>query len=138
MGLIKNLKLGGSFADLPFSQWDGPQKKPPQRAAFPYSSIIQRDTHEFSAKIHTQFLTRFGSDLLSHALRRSTIGAAVLNCRVRDGIGCFTCAMTTKPRKEPTSVSFACRCRPGFDPGVWRGTRSRVKPGMTKRIIPSH
>ena len=104
MGLIKNLKLGGSFADLPFSQWDGPQKKPPQRAAFPYSSIIQRDTHEFSAKIHTQFLTRFGSDLLSHALRRSTIGAAVLNCRVRDGIGCFTCAMTTKPRKEPEIV----------------------------------
>ena len=43
--------------------------------------------------------TRFGGDLLSHALRRSTIGATVLNFRVRDGTGCFTCAMTTKPRK---------------------------------------
>ena len=43
--------------------------------------------------------TRFGDDLLSHALRRSTIGATVLNCRVRDGTGCFTCAMITKPSK---------------------------------------
>ena len=43
--------------------------------------------------------SRFGGDLLSHALRRSTIGATVLNFRVRDGTGCFTCAMTTKPRK---------------------------------------
>ena len=46
------------------------------------------------------FLTRFGGDLLSHVLRRSTIGATVLNDRVRDGIGCFTRAMTTKPRKK--------------------------------------
>ncbi len=45
-------------------------------------------------------LTRFGSDLLSHALRRSTIGATALNGRVRDGTGCFACAMTTKPRKN--------------------------------------
>ena len=44
--------------------------------------------------------TRFGGDLLSHVLRRSTIGATVLNGRVRDGIVCFTCAMTTKPRKQ--------------------------------------
>ena len=51
-------------------------------------------------EIGFEFLTRFGGDLLSHALRRSTIGATVLNCRVRDGIGCFTCAMTTKPRKK--------------------------------------
>ena len=43
--------------------------------------------------------TRFGDDLLSHVLRRSTIGATVLNGRVRDGTGCFTCAMITKPRK---------------------------------------
>ena len=44
-------------------------------------------------------LTRFGGDLLSHALRRSTIGAKALNGRVRDGTGCFALAMTTKPRK---------------------------------------
>ena len=47
--------------------------------------------------------TRFGGELLSHALRRSTIAAAVLNFRVRDGPGCFTCAMTTKPRKIHSS-----------------------------------
>ena len=31
-----------------------------------------------------------GGDLLSHALRRSTIGAEGFHGRVRDGIGCFT------------------------------------------------
>ena len=41
-----------------------------------------------------------GGDLLSHVLRRSTIGAVVLNCRVRDGTGCFTHAMTTKPNNQ--------------------------------------
>ena len=45
-------------------------------------------------------LFRFGGDLLSHVLRRSTIGVLALNCRVRDGIGCFTSTMTTKPKKE--------------------------------------
>ena len=47
-----------------------------------------------------KMLFRSGSDLLSHVLRRSTISATVLNGRVRDGIGCFTCAMTTKPKKH--------------------------------------
>ena len=37
-----------------------------------------------------------GDDLLSHAsLPRSTIGATRLNFRVRDGIGCNSCAMIT-------------------------------------------
>ena len=34
------------------------------------------------------------------------MGAAALNGRVRNGIGCFARAMTTKPRKEPTRLSF--------------------------------
>ena len=38
-----------------------------------------------------------GGDLLSHALRRSTIGAAGLNGRVREGIGCFPRALTAGP-----------------------------------------
>ena len=38
-----------------------------------------------------------GGDLLSHALRRSTIGAAGLNGRVREGIGCFPRAVTAGP-----------------------------------------
>ena len=45
-------------------------------------------------------LVRFGGDLLSHVLRRSTIGVTALNGRVRDGIGCLAVAMTTKPRKK--------------------------------------
>ena len=43
---------------------------------------------------------RFGGDLLSHVLRRSTIGATALNFRVRDGIGCFARAMATRPEKK--------------------------------------
>ena len=42
-----------------------------------------------------------GGDLLSHVLRRSTIGATGLNGRVRDGIGCFPRAVTTRPSKLP-------------------------------------
>lgn len=61
-----------------------------------FSSL--RDTVVFS------FLTRFGGDLLSHVLRRSTIGATALNGRVRNGSGCFARAMTTKPRKERDTV----------------------------------
>ena len=41
-----------------------------------------------------------GGDLLSHVLRRSTIGATGLNGRVRDGIGCFPRAVTTRPGKR--------------------------------------
>ena len=38
-----------------------------------------------------------GGDLLSRALRRSTMGAEVFHGRVRDGIGCINLAMTTGP-----------------------------------------
>ena len=47
---------------------------------------------------------RFGGDLLSHALRRSTISATALNGRVRNGAGCFARAMATKPRKYQSQV----------------------------------
>mgnify|MGYP006862972615 CR=1 FL=1 len=40
-------------------------------------------------EIRNMFLTRFGGDLLSHVLRRSTIGAEGFHGRVRDGIGCL-------------------------------------------------
>ena len=56
------------------------------------------------------FLSRFGGDLLSRVLRRSTIGATALNGRVREGTGCFARAMTTKPRKKhaPRVQVLAC------------------------------
>ena len=60
------------------------------------------------------FLSRSGGDLLSHVLRRSTIGATALNGRVRDGIGCFARAMATRPGKKRISVApfLGGRCCP--------------------------
>jgi len=40
-----------------------------------------------------------GDDLLSHVLRRSTIGAGAFHGRVRDGIGCSRSAKITRPAK---------------------------------------
>lgn len=74
------------------------------------------------------FFSRFGGDLLSHVLRRSTIGATALNDRVRDGIGCFARAMTTKPRKKPSALHL------GFSwlEAAFRRSRQRVP---TPRVI---
>ena len=56
-----------------------------------------------------------GGDLLSHVLRRSTMGAAGFHGRVREGIGWFTCAVTTRSSKHPL-----------FRPGPpWGGGRGR-------------
>lgn len=52
------------------------------------------------------FLVRFGGELLSHVLRRSTIAAAALNFRDRDGIGCFARAIATKPEKKHISAGI--------------------------------
>ena len=82
-----------------------------------FNSIIVRE-------IHFKGFARFGSDLLSHALRRSTIGAKALNGRVRDGTGCFALAIATKPRKTSEflglSKSAHLRCML-LDPGRRRG-----------------
>ena len=45
-------------------------------------------------------LGRPGNDLLSRALRRSTIGAKGLHGRVRDGIGCGPLAIATRSSKR--------------------------------------
>jgi hypothetical protein len=49
-----------------------------------------------------------GGDLLSRALRHSTMGAAGFHGRVREGIGWFTRAMTTRSTEHP----FAPASRP--------------------------
>ena len=41
-----------------------------------------------------------GGDLLFRGLSRSTMGAEGFDGRVRDGIGCRSLAMTTRPRKD--------------------------------------
>ena len=40
-----------------------------------------------------------GNDLLSRALRQSTIGAEDFHCRVRDGIECILLAIATRQTK---------------------------------------
>src|SRR3954447_15822172 len=56
-------------------------------------------------------LGRPGSDLLSQALRLSTIGAEEFNGRVRDGIGLGLLAITTRPAKDRVEASCR-RCAP--------------------------
>ncbi len=58
-------------------------------------------------------LARPGGDLLSRALRRSTIGAEGLNGRVRNGIGCDSLAITTRSCKHG-------RCRLARRAPLWR------------------
>ena len=48
----------------------------------------------------TYAFCRPGSDLLSRALRQSTIGAEAFHGRVRDGIGCSHFAITTRSAKS--------------------------------------
>jgi hypothetical protein len=50
-------------------------------------------------------LGRPGSDLLSRALRHSTIGAGGLNDRVRNGIGWGTPARTTRSAKTTATTT---------------------------------
>ena len=58
-------------------------------------------------------LGRPGSDLLSHTLRCSTIGAEGLHGRVRDGIGCVPLAIATRSSKRDagTGPPYAPRRR---------------------------
>ena len=52
-------------------------------------------------------LCRPGNDLLSRALRQSTIGAEEFNGRVRDGIGFRLLAIITRPAKNRFAVPRA-------------------------------
>ena len=52
------------------------------------------------------FLIRPGGDLLSRALRRSTIGAEGFHGRVRNGIGCI--APRYDHQAEPGTISLGC------------------------------
>ena len=77
------------------------------RAAPPRDGSLMGMFRVFCYRLESMLLFRFGGDLLSHVLRRSTIGATALNCRVREGIGCFARAIATKPKKKHGSVAFA-------------------------------
>ncbi len=76
----------------------------------PFGRIVER----------REGLFRSGGDLLSHVLRRSTIGATALNGRVRDGAGCFACAMATRPKKTLSLVlGTSSTCCPNLTDTHW-------------------
>ncbi len=52
---------------------------------------------------------RPGGDLLSRALRRSTMGAGGFHVRVRDGIGCSLPAKATRSSNTALGVAFVLR-----------------------------
>ncbi len=67
-------------------------KKPAEEAGnFCFKTIV-------IGNVITEF-SRAGHDLLSRALRRSTIGATAFHARVRDGISCFNRAKITSSTK---------------------------------------
>ena len=89
-------------------------------------------------------LGRLGSDLLSHALRRSTIGAEGFHGRVRDGIGCLAprqshqvvqtrgCARADCPARN-CRMGLYCQIRARWLTAA-RGRMIRIKP--IERLVP--
>jgi hypothetical protein len=73
----------------------GTHKKP---ALVSESGFLLRSL--FRESFSTNALGRPGSDLLSQGLSHSTISAEEFNGRVRDGIGFYLFAKTTRPAKR--------------------------------------
>ena len=73
-------------------------------------------------------LGRPGNDLLSRALRHSTIGAEGFHGRVRDGIGCRLPAMATRSSNPPPVVVT------GKSPGDRVVNGSGAAPGINQGI----
>src|SRR3974390_147115 len=92
--------------------WDARCKpKPPQeglRRLLPVT-IVKR----------VSVLGRPGSDLLFQALRLSTIGAGEFNGRVRDGIGYWLPAKTTRPAKDRGQMSDVRDRTPSASVASW-------------------
>ena len=65
-----------------------------------------------------------GTDLLSHGVtHRSIIGAGELNCRVRDGNGCYLSAMGTRTvhyTRSFTDVKSTASGKPAIMPAILR------------------
>ena len=59
----------------------------------------------------SRFLISLAASDFPPILRRSIIGAARFHGRVRDGIGCLPCAITTKPIKNLEIYLYQTRIR---------------------------
>ena len=68
------------------------KKSRPEGRLFKFDDVIE--------EVPTNALGRPGSDLLSQGLSHSTISAEEFNGRVRDGIGFYLFAKTTRPAKR--------------------------------------
>ncbi len=66
-----------------------------------------------------------GGDLLSHVLRRSTMGAAGFHGRVRNGVGWGTRAMTTRSSKNPQAGKRQAK-------GAWAATAPWQKGALVR------
>ncbi len=83
---------------------------------------------------------RPGGDLLSRALRHSTIGAGGFHGRVRDGIGCRAPAITTRSSKQASDLCYRMLCFVSAVPPALAGLvtgmplRERIKP--IERLVP--
>ena len=71
---------------------------------------------------------RPGGDLLSRALRQSTIGAAGFHGRVRNGIGWGTCAITTW---SSSAMKYAIRRHASAEPYI----AMRRRGGKTSKTL---
>ena len=72
-----------------------------------------------------------GGDLLSHVLRRSTIGAEGFHGRVRDGIGCGPLAVTTRSTNRPAGCRPTLSCRVRMFEDVMRLTDACLRSLVT-------
>jgi hypothetical protein len=87
-------------------------------------------------------LGRPGSDLLSHTLRCSTIGAEGLHGRVRNGIGCIPLAITTRSTQRANASyrtgmflkMLLCFCKRPRMAGLPLHTMQAIKP--IERLVP--
>jgi hypothetical protein len=78
------------------------------------------------AQIQVNALGKPGDDLLSRALRHSTIGAGAFHGRVRDGIGCGRSASITRPTKGGDESGLGLTTKSMRHPHRAQGARSAL------------
>ena len=113
----------------------------PSRGDFALMFILVR-VYRLERYVFVVF-SRFGGDLLSHVLRRSTIGATALNDRVRNGSGCFARAMTTKLKKKHQNPSQTALCSSPIPTRSRASTRSNqayrtISTGQLNALLRLH
>ena len=97
------------------------------RAAPPRGKEFPERGEDIVSEEDLRALGRPGSDLLSRALRHSTIGAEGFHVRVRNGIGCKPLARTTRSSKRTEEVSESPWHKAGSGCRPLHGT-NEIKP----------